>query len=209
MYLPNHFREGDLEVLRTFIERHPLATLVTAVNNRPEANHVPVLLDRSRGRIGVLVGHIARANPLWRTIAEGGEVLVLFHGADAYVSPSSYPSKQTDARVVPTWNYAVVHARGHIRWFGDHDRLQPLVSTLTNRHETARATPWALTDAPKSYIDGMLKAIVGFEIELTDVAGKFKASQNKSAADRAGVRAELTAAHDATQLDELVRDPRP
>jgi transcriptional regulator len=209
MYCPNHFREDRLEALHGFIARHPLATLVTSVDARPDANHVPVLLDRARGTFGALRGHVARANPVWRTIADNSEVLVLFHGADAYVSPSSYPSKRTDGRVVPTWNYAVVHARGHIRWIHHHDRLHEVVRTLTDEHEAARDAPWAVTDAPASYIDGMLKAIVGFEIELTELEGKIKASQNKSDIDRAGVRTALHDTHDPEAVDELVRAPAP
>lgn len=208
MYCPQHFREDRTEALLEFVARHPLATLVTLADGRPEANHVPVLLDRTRGEAGTLAGHVARANPLWRTTADDSEVLVLFHGAEAYVSPSSYPSKHDDGRVVPTWNYAVVHARGRIRWFHDAGRLHRLVSSLTDRQEAARAAPWAVSDAPAGYVEAMLKAIVGFEIELSELQGKFKASQNKSDADRAGVRDALAPHVDAPGLDELIRPPR-
>ena len=140
------------------------------------------------GRNGTLQGHVARANPLWRSVAEGAEVLVVFRGADAYISPSSYPSKRTDGKVVPTWNYSVVHARGTIRFFDDEARLHALVSNLTDRFERDRPEPWAVSDAPADYVRAMLRAIVGFEIEITELVGKFKASQNRSAEDRAGVR---------------------
>lgn len=209
MYRPNHFRDDRIEVLQEFIVRHPLATLVTAADGRPEANHLPVLLDRTRGASGTLRGHVARANPLWRTTADDTDVLVLFHGADAYVSPSHYPSKHVDGRVVPTWNYAVVHVRGRIRWHHDRDRLLQLVSALTDEHEAARAAPWAVADAPASYVEAMLKAIVGFDIEITGLQGKFKASQNKSDADRAGIRDALAGPQATADLDELVRPPRP
>jgi transcriptional regulator len=166
-----------------------------------------MLLDRSRGSLGTLTGHVARANPFWRRPGDGAEVLVIFHGAEAYVSPSTYPSKRTDGRVVPTWNHAVVHARGRIRFFDDRDRLHALVSGLTDRHEMPRLEPWAVTDAPAEYIDAMLKAIVGFEIEIAELTGKFKSSQNRSYADRAGVRAELRLARDGAEVEDLVRDP--
>ena len=208
MYRPQHFREDRIEALQAFIARHPLATLVTLADGRPEANHVPVLLDRARGTLGTLRGHVARANPLWRTTADDSEVLALFHGADAYVSPSAYPSKHDDGRVVPTWNYAVVHARGRIRWVHDGNELHGLVSSLTDRQEAARAAPWAVSDAPAGYVAAMLKAIVGFEIELGELQGKFKASQNRTDADRAGVRDVLGPQVGAADLEELVRPPR-
>jgi transcriptional regulator len=206
MYLPPHFRERRTDVLHEFIERHPLGMLVTSVNGAPVADHVPMLLSPGHGPHGAMQGHVARANPLWRTTADGAEVLVVFHGADAYVSPSSYPSKRVDGKVVPTWNYAVVHARGRIRFFEDEARLHALVSTLTEHFERARPEPWSVADAPGDYVRAMLGAIVGFEIEVTDLVGKFKASQNRSAEDRAGVSVGLGAAGKCG-LDELVRDP--
>ncbi len=206
MYLPQHFRERRIEVLHEFIGRHPLGMLVTSANGAPVVDHVPMLLVRDQGANGMLQGHVARANPLWRTTTDGAEVLVVFHGADAYVSPSSYPSKQEDGKVVPTWNYAVVHARGRIRFFEDEARLHALVSKLTDHFEGPRPEPWSVADAPEDYVRAMLRAIVGFEIEITDLVGKFKASQNRSAEDRAGVRGGLGAAG-KVGLDELVRDP--
>lgn len=207
MYLPRHFREESRDVVRAFIERHPLGTLVTIAGGTLEADHVPMLLDAGRGVHGTLRGHVARANPLWRTVATEAEVLVVFAGADAYISPSNYAAKRTDARVVPTWNYAVVHVRGRIRFFEDADRLRGLVSALTDRHEAARPAPWAVADAPASYVDELLRAIVGFDIEITEVTAKFKASQNRPEVDRAAVRADLAAEHDAQAVHELVRDP--
>jgi transcriptional regulator len=206
MYLPQHFRERRIEVLHEFIERHPLGMLVISANGAPVADHIPMLLVRDQGANGMLQGHVARANPLRRSTADGGEVLVVFHGADAYVSPSSYPSKHEDGKVVPTWNYAVVHARGRIRFFEDEERLHALVSKLTDHFERPRPEPWSVADAPDDYVRAMLRAIVGFEIEVTDLAGKFKASQNRSAEDRAGVRGGMGAAG-VGKLDELVRDP--
>ena len=206
MYLPHQFSERRIEILRDFIERHPLGMLVSVVDGSPVADHVPMLLARDSGSNGTLQGHVARANPLWRTAAEGAEVLVVFRGADAYISPSSYPSKLTDGRVVPTWNYSVVHARGRIGFIDDEAWLHGLVSRLTDRFERDRPGPWAVSDAPADYVSATLRGIVGFEIEIAELIGKFKASQNKSADDRAGVRQALGAA-DADDLDELVRDP--
>ena len=206
MYLPQHFSERRREVLHEFIARHPLGMLVTTANGVPVADHVPMLFVRDQGANGTLQGHLARANPLWRTTTLGMEVLVVFRGADAYVSPSSYASKREDGKVVPTWNYAVVHARGRIRFFQDEARLHALVSKLTDHFERLRPKPWSVADAPEDYVRAMLRAIVGFEIEITDLAGKFKASQNRSAEDRAGVRDSLGAAG-VGELDELVRDP--
>jgi transcriptional regulator len=206
MYLQRHFSESSLDVLHEFIERHPLSMLVGVVDGTPVADHVPMLLARDLGTSGTLQGHVARANPLWRNVANGSEALVVFHGADAYISPSSYPSKRKDGKVVPTWNYSVVHARGTIRFFDDEARLRMLVSNLTDHFERDRPEPWAVSDAPADYVRAMLRAIVGFEIEITDLVGKFKASQNRSAEDRLGVRNTLGAA-EAGELDDLVRDP--
>ena len=206
MYLPQHFREPRLEVLHDFIERHPLGMLASSAGGAPSVDHVPMLLARDAGTNGTLRGHVARANPIWRTVADDAEVLVVFRGANSYISPSSYPSKRTDGKVVPTWNYSVVHARGRIRFFVDEERLHALVSNLTDHFERDRPEPWAVSDAPTDYVSAMLRAIVGFEIEITGLVGKFKASQNRSNGDRSGVRDTLDAAG-VDGLDELVRDP--
>lgn len=206
MYLPRHFRESRLEVLHDFIDRHPLGMLVRVVDGTPVADHVPMLLSRDAGPQGTLRGHVARASPLWRSAADGDEVLVVFRGADAYISPSAYASKRVDGKVVPTWNYSVVQARGRIVFHDDEQWLRALVSRLTDRFERDRPEPWAVSDAPEDYLRAMLRAIVGFEIAITELIGKFKASQNKSADDRAGVRGALDAGG-AGDLDELVRGP--
>ena len=207
MYLPTHFREDRLDVLHDFVERHPLGALIAGANGELTADHLPMLLERDQGAKGTLRGHVARANPLWRSAVNGTEVLVIFQGSDAYVSPSSYPSKKEHGQVVPTWNYAVVHARGRIHWFADPAQLHALVCALTDHHELAKPEPWAVTDAPESYVASMLKAIVGFQIELTELEGKFKSSQNKSEADRAGVLDALGVDCSADELSELVRAP--
>ena len=207
MYRPAQFREERRDILHGFIERHPLGALVTVASGRPAVDHVPMQLDREAGPCGRLRGHVARANPVVRAAPDGTPVLVVFAGADAYVSPSAYPSKRVDGRVVPTWNYAVVHARGPIRWFDDRDRLHALVSALTDRHESGKPEPWAVADAPADYVDAMVRAIVGFEIEVESLEGKFKASQNRPEADRDGVRRQLSAVHAQDDVDELVRVP--
>jgi transcriptional regulator len=207
-YNPAHFREQRQEVLLEFIERHPLGVLVTVADGRPNADHLPMLLDRERGPCGALRGHVARANPIWRHAGNDTDVLVIFSGADAYVSPSWYASKAATGKVVPTWNYSVVHVRGRIRFVHEAHELRELVGTLTDVHEGPHENPWAVDDAPNDYVEAQLRAIVGFEIEIREVVGKFKASQNRTAEDRAGVRSGLAVSRDSADLAELVREPR-
>jgi transcriptional regulator len=166
-----------------------------------------MLLARTEGTKGTLHGHVARANPLWKSITAGSEVLVIFGGANAYVSPSWYAEKALTGKVVPTWNYAVAHVRGRIQFFDDATRLHALVCSLTNHHEQTQPSPWSVEDAPAPYVQAQLRAIVGFDIEIDEVVGKFKASQNRSDADRAGVSGALQSRHTA-DVDELVRPPR-
>jgi transcriptional regulator len=178
MYVPDHFREDRPEVLQDAMRRIGFATLVT---QGLEANHLPMLLQD-----GMLRGHVARANPVWK--AGAGEALAIFLGPHAYVSPSWYPGKAETGKAVPTWNYLTVHARGAIRWIQDADWLRAHVTALSAAHETGRAEPWAITDAPASHVDGLLRAIVGFELTIAKLEGKWKLSQNRDAADRTGVR---------------------
>jgi len=178
MYVPDHFREDRPDVLHDAMQRIGFATLVT---QGLEANHLPMLLQD-----GMLRGHVARANPVWK--AGAGEALAIFLGPHAYVSPSWYPSKAETGKAVPTWNYLTVHARGAINWIQDADWLRAHVGALSAAHETGRENPWAITDAPAGYVDGLLRAIVGFELTIAKLEGKWKLSQNRDAADRAGVR---------------------
>jgi transcriptional regulator len=178
MYVPDHFREDRPDVLQDAIRRIGFATLVTT---GMEANHLPMLLQD-----GMLRGHVARANPVWK--AGDGAGLAIFLGPHAYVSPSWYPSKAETGKAVPTWNYLTVHARGHIRWIQDAAWLHTHVAGLSDTHETGRAEPWAVTDAPAAYIDSLVRAIVGFEITIESLEGKWKLSQNRSAVDQGGVR---------------------
>jgi transcriptional regulator len=189
VYLPSHFAQTDATALAALMREQPLAALVTLQGGEPTADHVPLEFDAERR---LLRGHVARANPLWQA-ADGQQVLAIFQGAQAYVSPGWYPSKATTHKVVPTWNYAVVHAHGTLRAVHDAPWLRELVGRLTDHHEQSRATPWSVNDAPVDYVQQMLRAIVGIEIAVERLVGKFKLSQNRSAEDRAGVAAGLAA----------------
>jgi len=191
VYVPEHFRESREQVLHAFIAQHPLATLVANTPQGLSANHIPLLWLPTGEGAGLLRGHIARANRLWRQIEAGSSVLAIFMGAQHYVSPTWYPSKRVDGKAVPTWNYAAVHMRGNIRFIEDAGWLRGLVETLTDLHEGDSAERWHMSDAPADYIDAMMRAVVGFEIDITGVEGKFKGSQNRSLADRASVAKQL------------------
>ena len=197
MYTPAHFKESRLPELRRFIRTYPLGSIVTQAAGRLDANHIPLLLDPRAGPFGILRGHVARANPVWRETGPEAEVLVLFHGPDSYVSPGFYPSKQEHGKVVPTWNYAAVHARGKLKWVHDRAWLRTLVEQLTDAHEAGRPDPWRVADAPEEYVATMLDAIVGLEISISELRGKLKLSQNRSAADREGVCSGLQRSADA------------
>ena len=195
MYLPKHFEESRAEVLHELIRTHPLGLLVTLADAGLQANPVPFMLDADpAGGPGVLRAHVARANPLWRETRSDVEVLVVFQGPQAYVSPSWYPSKAEHGKVVPTWNYVMVQARGTLRAIDDPAWVRAFVTRLTTRHEAVQAKPWAVADAPPDYIDATARAIVGLEIKLSALVGKWKVSQNRSAADRAGVASGLRTA---------------
>ena len=202
MYLPKHFEQPDGEAMAQLLAAHPLATLAWQSGDGLTAEHLPLMWDRADGdgSLGTLRGHVARANPVWREAA-GAEVLAAFQGPQAYITPSWYPSKAANAKVVPTWNYAVVHLRGTLRVIEDAAWLRALVGRLTDVHEASRTQRWQVDDAPADYIEQMLRAIVGIEIEVTSLQGKWKLSQNRSAADRAGVAAGLAALDTDTARD--------
>ena len=193
MYVPRAFAENDLQALHGQMQAAPLPVLVTHGSQGLVASHVPLLLNPDEGKYGTLYGHLARANPHWQVLAEGAEALVIFAGEQAYVSPSFYPSKADHGKAVPTWNYLAVHAYGTAEVFDDAERLLALVSRLSDRHEAGRPAPWAVSDAPADYVASMLKAIVGFRLPITRLQGKRKLSQNRDAADQAGVRQGLLA----------------
>jgi transcriptional regulator len=192
MYRPGHFVETDPEVLLALMHEAPFATLIHGAGGELSADLLPLEVDRTPAGSWRLTGHVARANPLWK-MADGQPVLVVFQGAQAYVSPSWYPGKQQHGKAVPTWNYAVVQAHGRLRAIEDRAWLHALVSRLTTRHEAGRAEPWHVTDAPADYVETMLRAIVGIEIDVTRIEGKFKLSQNRPEEDRVGTMEGLAA----------------
>ncbi|WLG50867.1 FMN-binding negative transcriptional regulator [Pseudomonas sp. FP1742] len=196
MYNPSGFAIKELSELQQQILGTRLAMVVTHGEQGLQASHLPLLFNPEQGPNGTLYGHFARGNPQWKELQNGAEALVIFAGADAYVSPGFYPSKAEHGKVVPTWNYVAVHAYGTADVFTDADRLLNLVSALTDRHEARREQPWKVADAPADYIDGMLKAIVGFALPIQRLEGKRKLSQNRSTADIAGVREGLAASTD-------------
>lgn len=184
MYNPKHFAQTDPVPMRQLIRDFPLATLVSRDDTGLVANHIPFEVDDD---VAILRGHVARANPVWQTTDADGEVLAIFRGADAYISPSWYATKQDGGRVVPTWNYCAVHLYGTVRFLEDATWLRGQIDRLTAQQEHGRREPWRVTDAPAEYIEAMLRAIVGVEIEVKRRSAKWKLSQNRSEPDREGV----------------------
>jgi transcriptional regulator len=184
MYLPSQFREERVPVMHDLIRKRPLATIVTVGAQGLTANHIPMLVQQEPEPYGTLVGHVARGNSLWRSA--GTEALAIFGGPDHYISPNWYQEKQEHGRVVPTWNYAAVHAHGTLVVHEDREWLLELVTRLTRTHEAQFEQPWKVADAPPEYVEGLLKGIVGIEIPIVRLEGKWKMGQNRSAADRAG-----------------------
>ena len=192
MYTPPAFKDDDLDSIRATIRAARLANLVTATADGPIATPLPLFLDESEGERGVLYGHVAKANPQWRS-APIGDALAIFMGPEAYVTPSWYATKQETGKVVPTWNYIAVHAYGPVEFFEDAERLLQVVTRLTNRHEQSRAEPWAVSDAPAEFVAAQLRGIVGLRIPVTRFEGKRKMSQNRPETDRVRVAAGLAA----------------
>ena len=191
MYQPPHFAETDETVLRALIAAHPLGLLISSSATGLLANPVPFLVSVRDG-VTLLRAHLSKANEQWRHIGDGAEVLVVFQGADTYVTPSWYASKAEHGKVVPTWNYAMVQARGPARVQESSDWLRPQVSELTDAHEAGRPAPWKVEDAPDAFVAAQLRGIVGIEIEVQELTGKWKMSQNRPEADRRGVHAGLS-----------------
>jgi len=187
MYLPKSFEETRIEVLHDMIRTHPFGTLVTLNKDGLEANHIPFEIDNSPEPFGILRGHVARANSVWNDQYRDGQALAIFQGPQTYVSPSWYTTKMETGMVVPTWNYVVVHAYGELRAIEDRDWLRKLVDSLTITHEAGRSEPWEVSDAPSHYIDKQLRAIVGLELTITRLIGKWKISQNRPKHDRSSV----------------------
>jgi len=205
MYLPADFEESRPQVLHELIARHPLGVLVTHGDGGLDANHMPFEFEPAIGSHGVLLAHVARANPLWRELRDGDEVLVVFRAEHGYISPNWYPSKHEFHKSVPTWNYMVVHAHGKVTVRDDERFVRGLVARLTRTHEASQPKPWKMTDSSPDYIDSMLQAIVGLEVEVTRLVGKFKLSQNREARDVEGAAKALVAQGD-TVLGQAMLD---
>lgn len=193
MYIPTHFSEERIEVLHQLIQEHPLGTLVTIEQQGMNANHLPfeIAAPTADAPFGTLRAHIARSNPLWQNLDSSKESLIVFQGAQTYISPSWYEEKKRSGKVVPTYNYAVVHGYGMLRIVDDAQWLLNLLHRLTDHHEGKRTTPWKVSDAPENYIQKMLAAIIGIEIPLSKLSGKWKVSQNRPEQDRLNIAAEL------------------
>ncbi|HET9977652.1 MAG TPA: FMN-binding negative transcriptional regulator [Burkholderiaceae bacterium] len=201
MYLPKHFEQNDRAALVALMRERPLATLVIAAPGGPTADLIPLEFDDAGN---TLRGHVARANPLWRHA--GAQALAVFTGPEAYISPGWYASKREHGKVVPTWNYTMVQARGVLRAVDDAPWLRALVGRLTDQHEARQAAPWKVDDAPADFVQQTLRAIVGIEIALDALVGKWKVSQNRSAADRAGTAQGLAATNPAMAALVAPRD---
>jgi transcriptional regulator len=202
VYLPDAFREDNLGQLHAAIRSSGLATLVTSGAEGLTASHIPLLLDPEPGPFGTLLGHVSRANPQWRGLDGGGTALAIFLGPEAYVSPTLYATRRTTGRVVPIWNYAAVHAYGRLAAIEDPERLLELVARLTSRHESGRPDPWSAADAPPDFIAAQLRGIVGLQLTIDRLEGKWKMSQNRPAEDIPGIVEGL--ATEAPEVSQLV-----
>lgn len=187
MYVPAQFEESKIEVLHDLIVTHPLATLVTMSSNGINANHIPLHLVKEEGHYGTLQGHVARANSVWSDLVNDVEALIIFQGPSSYITPSWYPTKQEHGKVVPTWNYVTVHAYGKLRVIDDLVWVKSQLELLTAQQEASFNKPWAVSDAPIEFTDGMIGAIVGIEILITKLTGKWKVSQNQPTLNQVGV----------------------
>jgi len=208
MYTPEHFRVSDQAALHRIIADHPLGVLVTSQTGSLDANHIPFEFEPAVGSLGLLRAHVARANPVWQQCLGGADVLVIFRGNESYISPNWYPSKHETHRLVPTWNYEVVHVHGRIHIQDDERTVRGVVARLTRHHEATEPRPWKMGDSPADYIDGMLKSIVGIEIEITRLEGKAKLSQNRELRDRIGAT-DMLRARGQMALGDLMDPTRP
>jgi transcriptional regulator len=204
MYIPTSFEENRVEVLQAFMGANPLGLLVSNGENGPQATSIPFHLVDDGSTFGTLQAHLARANPHWQTL-DNQKVLIVFQGPDAYISPKWYPSKDDDGKVVPTWNYAMVQAGGVARVIDDASWLKRQITALTNQQEASQANPWKVSDAPTDYIDAQIKGLIGLEIKVTGLEGKWKVSQNRSLKDRKGV-AENLSIQGSAEMAALVRE---
>ena len=203
MYIPTQFDEPDMAVMHELMRSRPLATLVTLSSGGLEANHIPMVLSAESGPYGTLRGHVARSNPLWHEHPGNTDVLLVFHGAESYITPSWYASKADGGKVVPTWNYVSVQAKGKLRAIHDAVWIRSQMESLTSDNEAEFEHPWAVSDAPHEFTEKLLEAIVGIEIIITELKGKWKVSQNRSASDRLSV-AEGLNRHGRHEMSSLV-----
>jgi transcriptional regulator len=206
VYLPKHFEETRVDVLHALVRDFPFAAVVCGADSGLVANHIPFILCSDTGEFGTLRGHIAHANPLWQLPMREANALVIFQGPASYISPNWYPGKAEEGKRVPTWGYAVAHAHGPIRFIHDRDWLLQLVSQLSETHEAAQAKPWTVNEAPSDYIERLLAAIVGIEIPIEKLIGKWKLDQNKSELDQAGMLNGLASSpqNEANHLAKLI-----
>jgi len=209
MYTARPHQDHDIAHLHSLMRETRLALLVTHGEQGLLATHLPVVIDTDEGGHGTVYGHLARANRQWQDFSEGGEALLVFAGANAYVSPTYYPSKADNPRTVPTWNYLAVHAHGTVEAIQDAPSLLAIVTRLTDLHEHGKASPWKVSDAPEDYLASMLRAVVGFRFSIGRLQGTRKLSQNRSPTDVEGVRASLAASPDPqdNQLAAVMRQP--
>jgi len=213
MYIPKHFDEPSVDVMHELIRTRPLSTLVTFSSDGLNANHIPLLISADSPPLGTLRGHVARSNPVWCDFVKDVEVLAVFHGPNAYITPSWYPTKAETGKVVPTWNYAVVHAYGVLRVVDDASWLRPHLEALTAHNESAFSKPWRLSDAPHDFTEKLISAVVGIEIVITRLSGKWKVSQNQPRQNQAGVIDGLRASGRPESLEmatlvESAKNPR-
>lgn len=202
MHIPQYHAETDLEVLHDLISKTPLGTWVVCQNDKITAHHLPFMLVRSRGEYGSLVAHVAKGNPVWKIVHDSADSsLIIFQGADTYITPSWYASKKEHGKVVPTWNFAVVHAYGVPKVQTDMEWLQEHLNTLTDHHEADQPAPWKVDDAPSEFINRMKQGIVGIEIPIEQIIGKWKVSQNRDQADRQGIVDGLNTMGDADAIE--------
>jgi transcriptional regulator len=206
MYIPKKFQQSDITALKALVVEYPFATLISSSELGVEANHMPLMLKKVDGK-DVLQGHIAKANPLWKNIAEKSEVLIVFNGPNCYISANYYPTKMVTGKAVPTWNYVAVHVKGLISFVHDNIWNLNLLDSLTTHHEAQQPLPWSIADAPKEYIDKMLPAVVGIEIDITSIIGKWKVSQNQVGINKQGIFNSLSddTENHARKIAELVK----
>lgn len=207
MYIPPHHAMPDINDAYALMKAYPLGAWVTPSDDGLLANHIPFVLDPSRGRSGTLLGHVARANPVWKQLPDSAPSVVMFQGPQSYITPGWYPSKREDGKVVPTWNYCVVHAHGVARAIDDREWLHEMLVRLTASNESSQALPWKVTDAPADFIDKLARAVVGIEIPIDRLVGKLKLSQDEALQDRLGTITGLVAegTESAAQMASLVR----